>query len=122
MIFTLFLQDLPKELEESAKMDGCNHFMVFWRILFPLLTPAISTVSIYNFIHIWNEFIFALILTNSPENYTSPLGLRDFYSEFSINVPMIMASLTMTSLPPLLVYFFAQEEIVKSVAAGSVKR
>lgn len=121
VIFTLFLQDLPKELEESAKMDGCSHFGVFWRILFPLLTPAISTVSIYNFIHIWNEFIFALILTNSPENYTLPLGLRDFYGEFSINVPMIMASLTMASLPLLLVYFFAQEKIVKGVAAGSVK-
>lgn len=121
VIFTLFLKELPKELEESAKMDGCNHFMLFWRILFPLLTPAISTVSIYNFIHIWNEFIFALILTNSPENYTLPLGLRDFYGEFSINVPMIMASLTLTSLPLLLVYFFAQEKIVKGVAAGSVK-
>nr|WP_304653936.1 hypothetical protein [Domibacillus sp. PGB-M46] len=89
--------------------------------MFPSLTPAISTVSIYHFIHIWNEFIFALILTDSPENYTLPLGLRDFYGEFSINVPMIMASRTMTSLPLLLVYFFAQEKIVKGVAAGSVK-
>ncbi|MFB7638925.1 carbohydrate ABC transporter permease [Peribacillus butanolivorans] len=121
VIFTQFLKDLPKELEESAEMDGCGHFTIFWKILFPLLTPAISTVAIYNFIHIWNEFIFALVLTSSPENYTLPLGLRDFYGDFSVNVPGIMAALTMTSLPLLLVYLVAQEKIVKGVAAGSVK-
>ncbi|TDL92188.1 carbohydrate ABC transporter permease [Vibrio vulnificus] len=121
VIFTQFLKDLPKELEESAEMDGCGPFTIFWKILFPLLTPAISTVAIYNFIHIWNEFIFALVLTSSPENYTLPLGLRDFYGDFSVNVPGIMAALTMTSLPLLLVYLVAQEKIVKGVAAGSVK-
>ncbi|MBD1379607.1 carbohydrate ABC transporter permease [Metabacillus arenae] len=121
VIFTMFLQDIPKELEESAKIDGCGHFKLFWKILFPLLTPAVSTVAIYNFIHIWNEFVFALVLTNSFENYTLPLGLREFYGEFSVNVPGIMAALTLSSLPLLLVYFVAQEKIVKGIAAGSVK-
>jgi raffinose/stachyose/melibiose transport system permease protein len=121
VIFTQFLQDIPKELEESAKIDGCGHFKLFWRILFPLLKPAISTVAIYNFIHIWNEFVFALVLTNSPENATLPLGLRQFYGEFSVNVPGIMAALTLGSLPLLLVYLVAQEKVVKGIAAGSVK-
>ncbi|GKU80642.1 carbohydrate ABC transporter permease [Niallia sp. NCCP-28] len=121
VIFTQFLQDLPKELEESAKIDGCGHFRLFWKILFPLLTPAVATVAIYNFIHIWNEFIFALVLTNSPESATLPLGLREFYGEFSVNVPGIMAALTLGSLPLLLVYLVAQEKIVKGIAAGSVK-
>jgi len=121
VIFTQFLQDLPKELEESAKIDGCGHFRLFWKILFPLLTPAVATVAIYNFIHIWNEFIFALVLTNSQESATLPLGLREFYGEFSVNVPGIMAALTLGSLPLLLVYLVAQEKIVKGIAAGSVK-
>lgn len=121
VIFTMFLKDLPKELEESAKIDGCGHFRLFWRILFPLLTPAVSTVAIYNFIHMWNEFVFALVLTSSGENATLPLGLREFYGEFSVNIPGIMAALTMASLPLLLVYLVAQEKIVKGVAAGSVK-
>ncbi|WP_181347860.1 carbohydrate ABC transporter permease [Thalassobacillus sp. CUG 92003] len=121
VIFTQFLQDLPKELEESAKMDGCGHFRLFWRILFPLLTPAVATVAIYNFIQIWNEFVFALVLTNSEGNATLPLGLREFYGQFSVNVPGIMAALTLASLPLLLVYLVAQEKIVKGIAAGSVK-
>lgn len=121
VIFTQFLQEIPKELEESAKIDGCGQFNLFWKILFPLLKPAVATVAIYNFIHIWNEFVFALVLTNSKENATLPLGLRDFYGEFSVNVPGIMAALTLGSLPLLLVYFVAQEKIVKGIAAGSVK-
>ncbi|MFJ7974901.1 carbohydrate ABC transporter permease [Peribacillus sp. NPDC096379] len=121
VIFTQFLQDIPTELEESAKIDGCGQFRLFWKILFPLLKPAVATVAIYNFIHIWNEFVFALVLTNSKENFTLPLGLRDFYGEFSVNVPGIMAALTLGSLPLLLVYFVAQEKIVRGIAAGSVK-
>lgn len=121
VIFTQFLQDIPAELEESAKIDGCGQFRLFWKILFPLLKPAVATVAIYNFIHIWNEFVFALVLTNSKENFTLPLGLRDFYGEFSVNVPGIMAALTLGSLPLLLVYFVAQEKIVRGIAAGSVK-
>lgn len=121
IIFTQFLQDLPKELEESAKIDGCGHLRLFWSILFPLLTPAVATVAIYNFIHIWNEFVFALVLTNSPENGTLPIGLRQFYGEFSVNIPGVMAALTLASLPLLLIYFIAQEKIVSGLAAGSVK-
>ncbi|MRH42772.1 ABC transporter permease subunit [Aquibacillus halophilus] len=121
VIFTQFMKEIPKELEESAKIDGCGHIRLFWRIIFPLLTPAVATVAIYNFIHIWNEFIFALVLTNSSENATLPLGLREYYGEFTVNVPAIMAALTLGSLPLLLIYFVAQEKIVKGLAAGSVK-
>ncbi|KKE80234.1 carbohydrate ABC transporter permease [Bacilli bacterium] len=121
VIYTQFLQEIPKELEESAKIDGCGHFRLFWQILFPLLKPATATIAIYNFIHIWNEFIFALVLTNSPSNGTLPIGLREFYGEFSVNVPGIMAALTLGSLPLLLIYFVAQEKIVQGLAAGSVK-
>ncbi|CAM3911574.1 carbohydrate ABC transporter permease [Alkalicoccus chagannorensis] len=121
VIFRQFLRELPKELEESAQIDGCGHFMLFWKILFPLLTPAIATITIYNFIIMWNEFIFALVLTNSPGNATLPLGLRDFQGDFSVNVPGMMAALTLASVPLLLIYFFAQEKIVKGIAAGSVK-
>ncbi|GAE92353.1 sugar ABC transporter permease [Gracilibacillus boraciitolerans JCM 21714] len=121
IIFTQFMKEIPKELEESAKIDGCSHLRLFWNIIFPLLTPAVATVAIYNFIHIWNEFIFALVLTNSDRTATLPIGLREFYGEFSVNVPGIMAALTLGSLPLLLVYFVAQERIVTGLAAGSVK-
>jgi raffinose/stachyose/melibiose transport system permease protein len=120
-ILTQFMQEIPKSLEEAAKMDGCTHFGIFWRVILPMLTPALMTVFIYNFIHLWNEFIFALVLISSPENRTIPLGLQEFYGEFSVNIPGLMAALTLFSLPVLIVYFFSQEKVVKGLAGGSVK-
>ncbi len=120
-ILTQFMREIPKSIEEAATIDGCSHFGIFWRIILPMLTPALMTVLIYNFIHLWNEFIFALVLISSPENMTLPLGLQDFKGEFSVNIPGLMAALTLASLPMLLVYLFAQEKVVKGLAGGSVK-
>jgi raffinose/stachyose/melibiose transport system permease protein len=120
-ILTQFMQDIPKSLEEAAILDGCTPFGVFWRVILPMLTPALATVTIYNFIHIWTEFIFALVLITSPEKMTLPLGLQNFYGEFSVNVPGLMAALTLASLPIILVYLFAQEKVVKGLAGGALK-
>ncbi|WP_134702613.1 carbohydrate ABC transporter permease [Ammoniphilus sp. YIM 78166] len=120
-ILTQFMQEIPKELEEAAVMDGCSPYAIFWKIHLPLMTPALATVVIYNFIHIWNEFVFALVLTTSPEKMTLPLGLRAFYGEFSVNIPGIMAALTLATLPLLIAYFVAQEKVVKGLSAGAVK-
>ncbi len=102
-------------------MDGCSHFGIFWRVILPMLTPALMTVLIYNFIHLWNEFIFCARLLSSPENMTLPLGLQDFKGEFSVNIPGLMAALTLASLPILVVYLFSQEKVVKGLAGGAVK-
>lgn len=121
VIFVQFMKEIPNELVEAARIDGAGHFGIFWRVLFPLLTPAVSTVFIYNFIHTWNEFIFALVLVQSDKSMTLPLGLREFYGEFSVDIPAMMAALTLASLPLLLVYFVAQRRVVEGLAAGSVK-
>jgi raffinose/stachyose/melibiose transport system permease protein len=120
-IFTTFLKELPHELVESARIDGAGHFSVFFRILFPLLAPATATVFIYNFVHTWNEFIFALVLIQSTSSMTLPLGLREFYGEYSVNIPAMMAALTLGSLPLLIAYFIGQERIVQGLTAGALK-
>ncbi|MDQ0338816.1 raffinose/stachyose/melibiose transport system permease protein [Caldalkalibacillus uzonensis] len=120
-ILTQFMQEVPKELEEAAYIDGCGHFSIFWRIMLPLVVPAISTIVIYNFVFLWTEFIFALVLLSSPENMTLPLGLQNFYSEFSINIPGLMAALTLASLPILLLFVIAQNKVVKGLTGGAVK-
>ncbi|MDF2964005.1 MAG: transporter permease [Paenibacillus sp.] len=120
-ILTQFMSELPREIEEAAEIDGCTHGRIFWNIVLPMITPALSTIVIYNFIHIWTEFIFALVLITSPENMTLPLGMQKYYGELTVNVPALMAALTMASLPILLVYFFAQEKIVKGLTGGAVK-
>lgn len=121
VVITQFLNELPKDLDEAAKIDGASPSRLFWSILFPLLTPAVATVGIYDFIHIWNEFVFGLVLLTTPERMTLPLGLRVFYGEFMVNVPGIMAALTLGTLPLLIAYFTAQEKVVNGLAAGAVK-
>lgn len=120
-ILTEFFREVPEEILEAARIDGCGSYRTFFAILLPLSTPALATVAIYNFIYVWNEFIFALVLTSSPRSQTLPLGLRAFYGEFMVNVPGMMAALTLTSLPVLIFYFLAQEKVIKGLTAGAVK-
>lgn len=120
-IFIQFMKAIPIELEEAAKMDGANHWDIFLKVIFPNIVPAISTIVIYNFVHIWNEFIFALVLIQSPNKMTLPVGLQKFYGEFSVNVPGLMAALTLASLPLILIFVLAQERVVKGLAGGAVK-
>lgn len=121
IILTQFIRDIPRELDEAAVIDGASHSRLFWSIVFPLLGPALATIAIYNFIHIWNEFVFGLVLITTPAKMTLPLGLRSFYGEFSVNVPGIMATLTLGSLPLMIAYFLAQEKVVSGLSAGAVK-
>jgi len=121
IILTQFAREIPGELEEAAIMDGAGRTRTFVSVILPLLAPAIATVGIYNFIHIWNEFVFALILISTKARMTLPLGLREFYAEFSVNVPGIMAALTLGSLPLLIAYFISQEKVVSGISAGAVK-
>ncbi|GGP16400.1 carbohydrate ABC transporter permease [Oceanobacillus neutriphilus] len=120
-ILTQFMGELPKELEEAAQLDGANHWNIFWKILFPNLAPAISTIVIYNFLYLWTEFIFALTLITDTGSMTLPLGLQDFYGEFTVNVPGLMAALVLASLPVIAVFIIAQERVVKGLTGGSVK-
>ena len=120
-ILTEFMRQVPRELEEAALVDGASSWERFWRIMLPLSVPAMSTVGIYAFIFVWNEFIFALVLLSSPENMTMPLGLMQFYGQYQINVPGIMAALSLASLPVIALYLAAQERVVAGLVAGALK-
>lgn len=120
-ILTEFMRQIPKELEEAAKLDGCGAFGVFWKVFLPLSGPGLSTVAIYNGIGLWNEFIFAYLLTSSPANRTLPLAIWDFQGQYTANIPAILSVVTLTSLPLIIAYAFGQERIVKGMMAGALK-
>lgn len=120
-ILAEFMRQIPRELEEAAELDGCEPWAIFLKIFLPLSGPGIATVAIYNGIHLWNEFIFAYVLTSSPGNRTLPLALWDYQGEFSSNLPAMLAVVTLTSLPLIVAYAFGQERIVKGMMAGSLK-
>jgi raffinose/stachyose/melibiose transport system permease protein len=120
-ILTEFMRQIPHELEEAAQLDGCGPFKIFWRIFFPLSTPGLATVAIYNGIALWNEFIFAYMLTSTTTHRTLPLAIWDFQGQYSSNIPAMLAVVTMTSLPLIVAYAFGQERLIKGMMAGSLK-
>jgi raffinose/stachyose/melibiose transport system permease protein len=120
-ILTQFMRDIPTSLEEAAALDGASHFDIFSRVILPMVTPALMTVLIYNFINLWNEFVFALVLISTPEKMTLPLGLQNFKGEFSVDIPGLMMALTLASIPVFLIYLFSQEKVTTGLAGGAVK-
>ena len=120
-ILTEFMRQIPRELEEAAKLDGCGPFGIFWKVFLPLSGPGLSTVAIYKGIALWNEFIFAYVLTSSPAYRTLPLAIWDFQGQYQSNIPAILSVVTLTSLPLIIVYAFGQERIVKGMMAGALK-
>jgi raffinose/stachyose/melibiose transport system permease protein len=120
-ILVSFMHSIPKELEEAAEIDGCGKFMVFFKVIFPLSIAGLATLGIYNGVVIWNEFIFVMVLTQSQAVRTLPLAVWQFQGQYSSNIPVIMAVLTLSSLPIILLYIFGQDKLVKGMMAGAVK-
>lgn len=120
-ILTSFMKEIPVEIEESASIDGCNRYQMFFQMILPLAKPGLSTLAIYNGVNIWNEFSFAYTLTQSSANRTLPLAVWEFQGQYSMNTPMIMATLTLTVLPMIIMFIFAQDKLVKGMTAGAVK-
>lgn len=120
-ILTNFMKEIPVELEEAAKIDGCGHIRLFTAIIVPLSKAGIVTVAIYDAIAMWNEFSFALVLTQSPEARTLPLALWNYRGQYSSNVPMLFAVLFISVIPMILAFAFGQDKLIKGMMAGAVK-
>lgn len=120
-ILTQFMREVPKDLPEAALIDGASIFRIYRSVFFPISRNAIVTVGIFNTVSLWNEFVFAYVLTSSPKNRTLPLTVWDFQGEFSSNIPALLASLTLSALPLMLTYFIFQEKLVSGIMAGAVK-
>ena len=118
LILTTFLRDVPKELFESMRLDGCTEFDMMWRLALPLVRPAVVTVAIYDALQVWNGFLFPLILTQSPEKRVLPLSIWTFQGEFSVNTPAILASVVLSSLPLLIAYMIGRRQLVAGLTAG----
>lgn len=120
-ILTSFMKEIPMEIEEAAQIDGCNKFQLFFKIILPLSKPGLATLAIYNGVSMWNEFVFAYTLTQSSTKRTLPLAVWEFQGAYSMNTPMIMAVLTLTVLPMIILFIFLQDKLVKGMTAGAVK-
>lgn len=113
--------NVPLALEEAAKIDGCTRFQIFFKIVFPLMKPIISTITILNVLGLWNDYLLPNLVLGKKALYTLPLAIRTFYGTFSNDLGKIMAALVMIVAPIILVYIFLQKYIIGGVVAGAVK-
>ena len=121
LICTGFMQELPKELDEAACIDGCGTWGIFFRIIVPLMKPAVATVSIYTFLQCWNELMFANIFVSDKTHKTLPVGIQALSGQYMTDWGPIGAALVMATFPTLLFYVFFSKKIQESFIAGAVK-
>ncbi|MCS0651636.1 carbohydrate ABC transporter permease [Cytobacillus firmus] len=116
-----FIKTVPIEIEESARIDGCSQFGVFWRIVFPLLKPITVTVVILNTLWIWNDYLLPLLVLQDAELRTIPLATSSFFAQYTKQWDMGLAALVMGITPVIIFFLFLQKHIIKGIAQGSIK-
>lgn len=121
LLFRNYFRNLPNELFDAAFVDGAGYFRFFWHISLPLSRPIIATVGIISFVGSWNSYILPLIMLNSESKYPWPLGIMVYKGEFATDWQLILAFITLTILPTVIVFFAAQKHIIAGLTAGAVK-
>ena len=112
---------IPKDLIEAARMDGCGELGIFWRIVLPLLKPALGTLGLITFIASWNNFIGPLVVMRSPEMYTLPLALRSLQSPVNTEWGALMTGSAIATLPLVLLFVVSSRQLISGLTAGAVK-
>lgn len=121
LLLRRFFKDLPHELLEAALVDGCSYAEFFRHVTLPLSRPILATVGTISFVHSWNSYLLPLVMLNSEALYPWPLGIMIYQGEFSSEWHLILAFITLTLLPTILLFIIAQKHIVAGLTAGAVK-
>ncbi|NMO97962.1 carbohydrate ABC transporter permease [Paenibacillus lemnae] len=121
LLYTSFLKGVPREIEESAEIDGCTRFGTFWRIVFPLLGPCTASMIVLQGLGIWNDFLMPMLVLPSGQPKTMIVEIFYYVGEFSSRWDMIFAGTTMSIIPILIIFLFLQKYFVKGLASGAIK-
>ncbi len=121
LVCTGFMNEIPRELDESACIDGCNVWGIFFRIIVPLMKPAVATVGIYTFLQCWNELMFANIFISKSALKTLPVGIQALSGQYTTAWGPIGAALVIATFPTLFMYIFLSRRIQESFIAGAIK-
>lgn len=111
-----FFMGLPKELEEAARLDGCNHFQIYWKIILPLAKPGLIALGIFTALWSWNELMWPLIVNSSSEKMTLSVGLSSLQGQYVTNYPILMAGSFLAILPMLILFMFLQKRFIEGIA------
>ena len=120
-MMTGYIKSIPKDIEESAVIDGANIMQAFFYIMLPLIKPMTITIIILNGMWIWNDYLLPSLVLGRKELYTLPIATQAFYGTYSTDMGLVMAALLLAMLPILILYLFLQRYIVEGVTSGAVK-
>lgn len=116
-----FFKQIPRDLEDAARVDGASTFQIYWRIMLPQVKPALAAVAIFSFLESWNDLFGPLIFLNSADLQTRPVALRLFQGEFFSQVTVLMAAATISILPVIVIFFSAQRYFLKGITMTGIK-
>lgn len=116
-----FMESVPDALIESARIDRCSEFKIFWRIVLPMLKPALASLAIFTFIGNWDAFLWPLIVTNDSSLFTLPIGLQSFAGGQGIQYHLVVAAANLVVIPVILVFLVMQRNIIKGIALTGMK-
>jgi multiple sugar transport system permease protein len=116
-----YIQTLPSELEDAARIDGASEFGVFWNVILPLTKPAMAALAIFTFVRHWNDFLWPLIALNRPQNYTLTVGVANLQGEFMTDWGIIFAGAALAALPMIVFFLLFQKYFLEGVRMGAVK-
>ncbi len=120
-LLSVFFRNLPRELEDAARIDGCTEAQTFWRIMLPLVRPGLATVVIVNVVPWWNDFFFPLLFLTSDTWKTIPLGMQIFFGQHLVDWSLVFSGMVLASLPLLLIYLIMSRQFIAGLTAGAVK-
>jgi multiple sugar transport system permease protein/raffinose/stachyose/melibiose transport system permease protein len=120
LMLKTFFDKMPPDLEDAARIDGCGKLGIWIHVALPLARPALAVIVIYNSLNVWNEFILANLLLHNSKLLTLQSGLMVFNGAQNTNYPVLMAGLTMTAIPIIIIYLMMQKHIVKGLSSGAV--
>jgi raffinose/stachyose/melibiose transport system permease protein len=121
VILRPFFRAIPIELEDAARIDGCSAFGFFWRVVLPLSRPALATVAVLAIVGSWNAFLLPLVVFSSADQWTLPLGVMNFSTQYTSDTARVLAFTTLSMIPALIFYVIAERQIVGGLTAGAVK-
>jgi len=120
-ILTGFYKTIPRELEEAALIDGCSVYKIFYKIILPLTTPAFVTIAVFNFLGAWNDLLIPLVLIQTPELMTLPVGLLNFRGMYGAELTKMFTAVVISAIPSIIIYFVLQDKLLKGMIAGAMK-
>jgi multiple sugar transport system permease protein len=121
LVMTEFMKEVPRELEEAARLDGAGEVRIFWSVVLPTVTPALGVIGVFGFTMIWDQYLLPLLVASGAENYTLPLALRSLRGDPEVGIGVVLVAAALAMLPSILAFLAFQRSFMRGISSGAIK-